>query len=153
MSQRYDFMQELKNLPYNIKTIFQWSKVLWNNFDWSSTFLLEIMEYKLKRMKRYMQVDTVIVEEDANKQIEEMELCLDAIKHLMSEDYETEFIEKYYEKYPIDWERYLDQINSPMPKEQRKDWEEMHENIKQINEKYKHQLFDTLYEKLEGWGD
>jgi len=153
MSKRYDLLAEIKNLPFNIKNIFDWSKVLWNNFDWSGNFLLEIMEYKLKRMQRYMEVDTVILREDADKEVTEMQLCLDAIKQLISEDYEIEFVEKYYEKYPIDWERYLDQLNAPMSKEQHKDWEEMHKNIDTLKEKYKHQLFDLLRDKYDWWGD
>jgi hypothetical protein len=153
MSKRYDLLTEIKNLPFNIKNIFDWSKVLWNNFDWSGNFLLEIMEYKLKRMQRYMEVDTVILREDADKEVTEMQLCLDAIKQLISEDYEIEFVEKYYEKYPIDWERYLDQLNAPMSKEQHKDWEEMHKNIDTLKEKYKHQLFDLLRDKYDWWGD
>lgn len=153
MSQHYDLFTEIKNLPFNIKNIFDWSKVLWNNFDWGGNFLLEIMEYKLKRMKRYMEVDTVILREDADKEVEEMQLCLDAIKQLISEDYEIEFVEKYYEKYPIDWDHWLDQLNAPMSEDQHKDWEEMHENIDNLKKKYKHQLFDLLRDKYDWWGD
>jgi hypothetical protein len=153
MSQHYDLITEIKNLPFNIKNILGWSKVLWNNFDWGGNFLLEIMEYKLKRMKRYMKVDTVILREDADKEVEEMQSCLDAIQHLISEDYEEEFINKYHEKYPIDWDNYLEQLNAPMSKEQHKDWEEMHENIDTLKKKYKHQLFDLLRDKYDWWGD
>lgn len=153
MSRHYDLLTEIKNLPFNIKNIFDWSKVLWNNFDWDGNFLLEIMEYKLQRMKKYMEVDTVIIREEADKDVAEMDLCLDAIRHLISNDYEESIIDEYHEKYPIDWEHYLEQLNTPMPKEQKKDWKEMHKNIDTLKDKYKHQLFDTLREKYNWWGD
>jgi hypothetical protein len=153
MSQHYDLITETKNLPFNIKNILGWSKVLWNNFDWSGDFLLEIIEYKLQRMRHYMEVDTVVCEESAQEDIDQISSCLDACRRLITDDYENEFIEKYYNKYPIDWDNYLEQLNAPMPKQQKKDWDEMHKNIDTLNEKYKHQLFDTLREKYDWWGD
>jgi hypothetical protein len=156
MSRHYDFIQEVKNLPFNIKNIFDWSKVLWNNFDWGGNFLLEIMEYKLQRMKRYMEVDTVIIKEEADKDVAEIDLCLDALKHLISNDYEHNLIVNYQDKYPEkykDIETFFDNINKPMGKVEKIDWDKMNNDIKELEEKYKHQLFDTLREKYNWWGD
>jgi hypothetical protein len=153
MSKRYDVITEIKNLPFNIKNILGWSKVLWNNFDWSGVFLLEIIEYKLKRMKKYMQEDTVIIEENANKDVAEMNICLDALNHLISNDYEHELIEKFYEKYPQDLENWIKYVNNTWSKEKRKDFDEMHKKIDILNKKYKDQLFDMLKEKCDWWGD
>ncbi len=154
MSQKYDIITEIKNLPFNIKNIFQWSKILWNNFDWSGDFLLEIMEYKIQRMKNYMQKDTVICKEDADKEIKEMNACLDALGHLISKDFEISLIDKFHEKYPYgDLEKYFLHINDPWSDEKKKDFDKMHKEIEMLNKKYKSQLFDMLKNKYDWWGD
>jgi len=100
-----------------------------------------------------METDTVITPEASREDINQIASCLDACRHLISNDFEHELIEKHYNKYNIDLESYFENINKPMPKQQKKDWEKMNKNIDELAEKYKHQLFDTLREKYNWWGD
>jgi len=159
MSQRYDFVQEIKNLPFNIKNILGWLKVLWNNFDWSGDFLLEIIEYKLQRMKRYMEVDTFVCEESAQEDIDQINSCLEACKNLISNDYETDLAVKHFDKYPVVWLHKADENGheyttmQSMGEQEKIEFDEMTKLIDEYQEKYKHQLFDTLREKYGWWGD
>ena len=159
MSRHYDLITEMRNLPFNIKNIFDWSKVLWNNFDWGGDFLLEIIEYKLKRMKRYMEVDTCIWEESAQDDIDQISSCLEACRYLISNNFESDLAVKHYDKYPIEWMRYTDEKGlrhttmQSMGEEEKIEFDEMQEMVKRHQEKYKHQLFDTLREKYNWWGD
>lgn len=159
MSQHYDLITEIKNLPFNIKNIFDWSKVLWNNFDWSGDFLLEIIEYKLKRMKQYMEVDTFVCKESAKEDIDQINSCLEACRNLISNDFESDLAIKHYDKYPIKYERYVDEkglrhtVWKNMGEQEKIEFDEMTKLIDEYQEKYKHQLFDTLREKYNWWGD
>ena len=48
----------------NIIRVIQYIPVIWNNYDWDGGYLLELMLYKLKRMKKCLKgghsVDEVI---------------------------------------------------------------------------------------------
>ena len=159
MSRHYDLITEIKNLPFNIKNIFAWSKVLWNNFDWGGDFLIEIMEYKLQRMKKYMEEDTCIDEESAQNDIDQISSCLEACDILLNNKERQDLVVAHYDKYPIEWIRYNDEkgrrhtIMNPMDEQEKVEFNKMEEIIKAHEEKYKHQLFDTLRKKYDWWGD
>jgi len=148
---RYGFIQEIKNLPYNISNIYKWSKVLWNNFDWDDTFLLEIISFKLKSMKKYFENDSCI--EDSPIVVEQITNCITACDHLITNDFEEKLTDAYYKKYPIDLEHWIEQINTAMTIEQASDFAEMHKIIETKKYLYKELLFNTMRDNIETWWD
>jgi inorganic triphosphatase YgiF len=159
MSQRYDFIQELKNLPYNIKNIIGWSKVLWNNFDWDHAFLLEVLEYKLSRMKKYFENGKITTVETYDEMLEKLNIALTACNQLVSRDFESELIDPHYEKYPFHVDEWTDEQGRkvhgkhPMKGQERKDFLAIDKKIKKQEKKYKHQLFDTMRDYHDWWWD
>jgi hypothetical protein len=154
MSKRYDIKTEIKNLPYNIKNIIGWVPILWNNFDWAGDhFLLEIIEHKLKTMKNYFENDTIICDEEAKQIVEQISSCIDACGHLITTDFESELLDKHYDKYPKSLEKFFESPNIPMSDEERKDFDQMTKSIDEKTQLYQHQLFDTMRDKCSWWWD
>lgn len=159
MGYKYRLIQELKNLPYNIKTIFQWSKVLWNNFDWDHGYLLEIIEYKLSRMKKYFEHGEITTPETYANMLEQINIALDACRQLTSRDFESKLLDPYYEKYPPHIDEWLDEQGRkvhgmlPVKGQERKDFTTMIKEINKQEEEYKHQLFDTMRDYSDYWWD
>lgn len=153
MSRKYDIITEIQNLPFNIYNIFGWIKVLWNNFDWDGSFLLEILEYKIKRMKKYMMEDSYLTKGVITEDVMDMDTCIDACRNLIDKNFEHDLIDKHYEKYPISLEDFLNNPARRWSKEELKDFHMMDTKIKNLTEMYKNQLFDILKDKYDGWGD
>jgi len=146
-------MNNIKRFFYNIKNIYGWSKILWNDFDWDYNYLLKIMQYKLSKMKYYFENDTVICDDEAKKVSERISTCLDACNHLVDMDFEYELIHKHYEKYPIRDDYWLEDINKPMTEIQRAEWLEMNRLVEEKTKEYESQLFDTMKEYYRWWWD
>ncbi len=159
MGYKSTFLQELRNLPYNIKTIFQWSKILWNNFDWDHRYLLDLIEYKLSRMKNYFEHSDFIVQEEYDKIIEQISIALNACHQLTSREFELELLEPHYEKYPFHFDDWIDSEGRkchgilPMGAKEKEDWEKMNKAIDEKESEYKHQLFDTMRDYSDWWWD
>ena len=156
----HEAITEIRNLPYNIKNIFGWSKILWNNFDWDHDFLLEILEYKLKKMKKYFDTSRFLDEEGYNKTVSEISISLDACSQLLGEKYENEIYEKFYEKYPIPpLEEWIDKQGrivhrtKSMEEEERKEFKKAYKLVDKTSKDLRHQLFDNMRDNLEGWWD
>ena len=151
---------EIRNLPYNIKNIFGWSKVLWNNFDWDHDYLLVILEYKLTKMKKYFENSKWIDVEEGSKTAKEIDVCLQACNKLLDEEYKNEIYEKFYDKYPIaSLEEWIDEQGrtvhgmKPMAKEERKEFKKAYKLADKTSKDLRHQLFDNMRDNLEGWWD
>lgn len=148
---------EIKNLPYNIKNIIRWIPVLWNNFDWDSEYLLDIMRFKLSRMEKYFRNDAIIADnEEIAKKISSAIYFIDK---LCDGVYEDEAYKKYYDEYPNGTGFYETEIGGkrhfflkPMTQEQRKLFHECTDECDRFNRYYKEQLFKTLSE-FQNWWD
>lgn len=60
-----------------IKKLYQWNKILWNEFDWDWVYIIELLCYKLERTRKCILSNNVI--EDAQQvhdQILEVETLL-----------------------------------------------------------------------------
>ena len=150
---------EIRNLPYNIKNIFGWSRVLWNNFDWDHNYMLVILEYKLTKMKRYFENSKWIDEEEGSKTAKEIDVCLQACNKLLDEEYKREIYGKFYEKYPITLNEWLDEQGRtvhgmlPMVGEKKKEFTKAYKLADKTDNELRHQLFDNIRDNFEGWWD
>ena len=147
---------EIRNLPDNIANVFGWTKVLWNNWDWDELFLIDVIEYKLKKTKRYLERDTVLCEDTTNtakEYIDQINICLGACKQILNNEYETNLIYEFYNKYPETLEEFFKHVNDPWEDQKKKDFDDMHALIDKKNLELRHQLFDMLRDKYDLWGD
>jgi hypothetical protein len=154
-----NIIREIRNLPYNIKNILGWLKILWNNFDWDHSFLLDILEYKLSKMKTYFENDAIIVREEADDIVEQLNSCIEACKQLKSEEYENEIFAPYYEKYPIKFDTWTDENGIectgllPLKDKKYSEWMKLHKLSIVKNKELRNQLFDTMKDNFDAWWD
>ena len=94
----------IRNISANIKMICQWIPILWNNWDWDHVFLLEVMQYKLKRMSVHIKEHGHLMNSDQVS--DEMNQCAEIIEKITGgHDYtkaETEAHEKEWGELQID---------------------------------------------------
>jgi hypothetical protein len=142
----YNIKRNIRNLSYNIKNIFQWSKILWNNFDWDYRFLLDIIQYKLERMNDYFSNANITTEETYKEMINGIQSCLDACHHLISRDFESDLIDNHYNKFPFS-------LDKGFSDEQRKSFDEMLKTTAEKEKKFSAQLFDGIRDNYKKWWD
>jgi len=148
-----DFIKEIKRIPPNLINILKWSKVLWNNFEWDSAYLLEIIQYKLSKMKKYFETANIILPETYAEMLDKINLALDACNQLVSRDFETELHDTFYSKYPQDLENWIQHINDPWSEEKKKEFNDMVNAVNEKEKEYEHQLFDTMRDYHQEWWD
>jgi len=68
-----------------IKNIFTWFKIIWNDRQWDSYFLLVLMQYKLTLMQKYFETNAHHLEADKN--IIDIKICKNLLKRLAEDDY------------------------------------------------------------------
>jgi hypothetical protein len=156
----HEIVTEVRNLPYNIKNVFGWSRVLWNNFDWDHNYMLVILEYKLKKMKKYFETANWLEKAENDKTANEISVSLDACSKLLDEEYKNEIYGKFYEKYPIStFEEWIDEQGrtvhgmKSMVGEERREFTKAYKLADKTDKELRHQLFDNMRDNFEGWWD
>lgn len=83
----------IRRFFFNIKRLIQWSRILWNNFDFDYQYLLEIISFKLKFMEKYFREcgHTTTSLQEATE-MKELIIILD---RLIAEDYSENPYGKY----------------------------------------------------------
>lgn len=83
----YDFYKRLKNL-------FVWFKIIWNDKDWDSVYLMEIFKFKMERMLKYFEEgDSILAESERQRVIEGLRTSIKLIqKAIIDEEYSYEFV-------------------------------------------------------------
>lgn len=46
-----DFYYYIRSIPKRLKRLFGYLPIIWNNEDWEDTYVFELLQYKLKRMR------------------------------------------------------------------------------------------------------
>lgn len=83
----------------NVKRLFQWFPILWEDYDWDYVFLLDIMIFKLDKMAKHHEKNGMVVGSPFYaKQIAE---CARLLKRVKEDNYRDEIKEqlKFHEKY------------------------------------------------------
>lgn len=78
--------------------VIQWIPILWNDEDYDYSYLLEIIKYKLKRIKACLWNNAYIEHKALRDTIVDINKCISAIEEYHNAD---EVFEEYFEKQPI----------------------------------------------------
>jgi len=154
-----EMMNKLKRFLYNIKNIYEWSKILWDDFDWDYDFLLKILDYKLKKMRKYFDNSNITTVEEYQSILNEIDTCINAIEQLRNRDYIDEIYKEYYDKYPTTIESWIDEQRNVvhgikmMNKERKKLFDIAYKKEKNKENELNHMLFDTIRDNYEKWWD
>jgi len=78
-------MHKIKRFLGKIIKIFQYMPLLWNDEDWDFQYLLDLIEFKLKRIKKCIRQNDIIVEHEINEIEQGISKTLDAINKYNNE--------------------------------------------------------------------
>ena len=105
-------MHHIYEVPYcwvmiiyrRIKRVLSWLPFLWYDNDWDGdTCLLDVMQYKIQRMRRNMLEDDVFPSKDRNKYADDMGYCIEIINRIRDDDYCNKEYEEVFKKHPMIW--------------------------------------------------
>lgn len=102
------------NITHPFRKVFHWivkttqySKLLWNDFDWDYMYFLILMQYKLQRMRKCILEDNIILRsEEVAAQLKHAE---DLIQRWLDDDFCT----KEYEEHEKKWGKIVD-LSTPI---------------------------------------
>ena len=75
----------MKNLFYQIKTVFDYLPVIWKDRDWDYGYLLILIQYKLKRMAKFHRKKGIHT--DADEIAQQIDECSELCDRLTEFDY------------------------------------------------------------------
>jgi len=78
-------IRSIRRFFFNIKRLIQWSRILWNNFDYGYEYLLKIISFKLKLMEKHFREDGFTM--SAEKHADEMKSMIEICDRLIEDNY------------------------------------------------------------------
>lgn len=73
------------DLANGVRNVIRWTPVIWFDADFDSGYLMEVMEYKFRRMhKRF---ETTRITTDWRRQSRQCLICAELLKRLQDDDY------------------------------------------------------------------
>jgi len=143
---------QIKKVKYFFKWIvkvFQYAVFLWNDRDYDYVYILKLLKYKLKRTRKYILKDSLIVE--AKDIYNEIKTAEDLIDKILECNYYEEEFDEHFKKYGSLWEHDFlseeDKIKSN--KEFGRIWRKKHKALEDDWNKF----WDLLRDKFRGWWD
>ena len=148
-------MKKVKRFLYRLKRLLDWLPVIWNDRDFDYAFLLEIIQYKLRKMQEWFESDKPNVESapQTAMEIKEVLVCLD---RYFNETYRkveyTEFDIKHNLNNEDDFWTWHETFNG-LPESARQEWLDIGKQAE--TDKYNDlmQAFNLLKQNIEGWWD
>lgn len=94
---RYDVFGNLRRLYGRVLNLIRWFPVIWKDHDWDSSYIYEILKFKLGNQARYIGAHNrhTRAKEDARN----MMLCVRLIDKLQDEYYTMEYFDFYKVEY------------------------------------------------------
>jgi len=146
----------------------QYSILLWNDFDWDYSYILLLLQYKLKRTReRILDNNIILRAEEVAAQIKHAE---DLIEKWKKDDFCTDLYEAHEKKWgkivdlsePIDvngmtmytWNMSRENATTPELQEQeKKEAQEIYQKAEEAKEKNFDELFAHLRKHIQEWWD
>lgn len=150
------------SLKIGVRNLIIWFPIIWKDRNWDHSFILIILQHKLKFQSDYIEKRGVHL--DAWADVRDMRLCIELIKKIQTEYYIWEYMEEYNEtdpdssdmyinKYPLIYKRVLNGEGIIRVKNIT-DAPTIMFTMGQFNhDRARKLLFTILENKLEGWWD
>jgi hypothetical protein len=91
-------IQVIKNFIANITRVVSYLPIIWKDRDWDHTFILILLQFKLKRVHKYLKQQGL--REFSRTEDRKFKATLGALERLIDEDYiETEW-KAHFDKFP-----------------------------------------------------
>lgn len=150
-----------------IVKMFKYGKLLWNDFEFDYTYLLKILQFKMKLMSEYMNDKGITV--SSSDKAKELKFCVNLIDRILENNYDDIPIKNLEDKYgKLKWEsEYIEnskflELNlyrEKAPKgteeydQERKEAQKIVYNAERQRKQDINYLFDTMKKRLESWWD
>lgn len=146
------FFNYSNSLIYPLKKTIRWAiksteyaKILWKDFDWDFTYILILLQYKLKRTRLAILKDNIILRnEEVASQIEHVET-------LISKYLDNDFCKELYDAHDKKWGTRVKNEDASEPSNAPWDWPFRRENATTIKlhrqEKEEYMAIHELAEK------
>lgn len=144
-----------------------YSKLLWSDFEFDHTYLLKVMQLKMRLMSEHMRTKGVTV--TSKDKADELKLCVDLIDRIINNEYSNIEQDRLEEKYgklqwdskPIENSKFLSveiyrdkaPVGTAAYDKEREETHKMYERAERQRKQDIEYLFDTMKKRLEGWWD
>ncbi len=88
------------NIYIGFRNLFQYFGVVYNDRDWDDWYFLELMEFKIRRMRNH--IDETKIFEGCEDVVKRMDLILRLLKKVKEEEYDTEVFDYYTSRFHFD---------------------------------------------------
>ena len=103
-----DILWSIKGFFWNVKRMIKWFPVIWKDRDNDWLYVIDILGFKLERLKNG--IDGKFVGSD--ECVSDINEILGAIKRVQNSDYCKEEWDSYYKRYPLLLEKPISEIES-----------------------------------------
>ena len=137
-------MHRMRQLLRRLSRVLSGIRILWNNEDWDSVYLLDLMRWKLKRMEPVIRNGLhVRGEEDARR----IRVCIELLDRYIDTDHvDDEELSELLDTIEITEEGHIVSPN-------RKQINSRYKHLQQIEEQQWELLFSYLQKYLRNWWD
>jgi DNA-directed RNA polymerase subunit H (RpoH/RPB5) len=151
----------------NKKRLKKYSNFLQKNYDWDYIYIIDLLRYKIKRVRKYIKKHNIIERETLDKIVSQMTETEKLLERIISNDYiveiEKEFIEKFGGKirlktkfkknHVLDIEHDYSEINENQIEEAKKEFEKILEREFELRKTDLKKAFELITENIWGWWD
>lgn len=89
----YNVFRHFRRLYGRVLNLIRWFPIIWKDHDWDSTYIFEILKFKLSNQARYIGANNrhTRAKEDARN----MTICVNLIEKIQNDYYDIEFYDYY----------------------------------------------------------
>ena len=150
-----------------ITRVVQWIPVVWENCDWDYMYLMDMIEYKLKRMQKEIR-GGMSVDEHKDERCGEIQEVLDLIEKIRENDWVTEEYKAPEEKYGslkmktfpaekgcsrLEFYYSKTDLGSDINEQARKESSEIHRLAEEKEQEAYDKLFALMAKNIQKWWD
>lgn len=96
----------IRNIVRGIRNVIHYLPIIWRDRDWDHTYLLQLMEFKLRRMSKFFKEEDLLVHDERSSK--ETLICAELLKRLVEDDYCSKEWDEHYAKFPWEFEELPD---------------------------------------------
>ena len=149
------------------KRLKKYSKFLQKNYDWDYIYIIDLLRYKIKRVRKYIRKHDIIERQSLDKIVSQMTETEKLLERIISNDYiadiEKEFVQKFGGKirlktkfkknHVLKIEHDYSEINENQIEEAKKEFEQILEKEFELRKADLKKAFELITENIWGWWD
>lgn len=148
-------LKNIKHFFYRIKRLLDWLPIIWDDCDFDYAFLLEILNFKLKKMHEWFSSDKPNVE-SAPVTAKEIKKVLEYLDRYFNKSYQefeyAEFNLRYGLSNEDDFFVWQEKFQA-LPESAKQEWRNLGAQAETDMHNDLMQVFDLLKQNIEGWWD